>query len=357
MTWEDAGTGVTPTLAEVLTAGSTGDTGQSITLEDDTSTIEIFGSKIGLNNSYGSPGQVLTSGGSTGPLTWEDAGTGVIPTLAEVLTAGPTGDTGQSITLQGEDDGRTGTNILSPTSINIHYSLAGNNSDQHIITNSSGTIEYSEITSATSIKTITSAGKIEMNKTIDVNNASAVFEMINTGLKLGLNNNYGSTGQVLTSDGPDSGIKWVTPLNSVQQSSIFDSSTNTIPLPPSTDAAITTYILLMSNSTPKLLIVPAGLCYISAHASLNLDQGATGYIESCNVFIYNETSSYVVASSIYSLSTSGYPINNNIEFYFGGLVLLTQESTFSLQCKHVILNSGTSFNFGVNTLTSISIFS
>jgi microcystin-dependent protein len=77
--WEDAGTGVIPTLAEVLTAGPTGDTGQSITLQDDTSTIEIFGSKIGLDNSYGSPGQVLTSGGSTGPLKWEDSVTDSVP--------------------------------------------------------------------------------------------------------------------------------------------------------------------------------------------------------------------------------------------------------------------------------------
>ena len=166
-----------------------------------------------LNDNAGTVGQVLTSGGEDGSLTWSAGGGGGSQNLASVLAQSPAGaaDPNQSIYLTGT----SGTPVFSNVGVDSTINTSTVVHDYYInmsYTDSDENYHATCETGAVYIQSQLSAGDTSYSMEF-VNYNSALGSTIGYGNQLFLNDNAGTIGQVLTSGGATGSLSWTTPSN------------------------------------------------------------------------------------------------------------------------------------------------
>jgi len=195
---------------------------------------------------YGTAGQVLTSGGAGGVLSWADGGAGTTPSLADVLDISPEGvaNADQTITLSTSTD----TNVVSGTGVAISTATESSTLTKEDLTITGSSISTGSQTSTLTKDTLTmTSGALEttlkevslgtIDNSVYVKEQSSVGGLAQTTIlptqvkvlsnsfqeqfvaieptQIGIGVagvvDYGDAGQVLTSGGGLGGLSWTTP--------------------------------------------------------------------------------------------------------------------------------------------------
>ena len=174
-----------------------------ITLYDDTPNTVIISSKaIAINTNAGTAGQVLTSGGDTGILSWSDVGGN--QNIASVLTAGSTADVNQTISLSNNDKGQITTLTLDALSTTFLSDDGTTTTSNELSYEQINLINKDDATSTT-INSITIAN----NGIVYYDNTPN--QIVYSSKNIYINGTPGTIGQVLTSGGDSGPLSWTTP--------------------------------------------------------------------------------------------------------------------------------------------------
>jgi len=184
---------------------------------------------FGLNGTnYGSSGQVLTSQGSGSSPVWSTINSDAINegnTKAEVVDTGTDGhfkvETEGLERLRIDSNGKIGINLTNPGDYNasannlvVHSSPSVNDAGITIRSNYAGTggLYFADGTGTSSDKGYIAYGQSNDTMYFGVNRGGKL--QINSSGAFGLAGaNYGSSGQVLTSQGSGSAVQWATPTS------------------------------------------------------------------------------------------------------------------------------------------------